>query len=36
MMDFDLAADGLTGEDPPPGWRPTSGAYRIPGASAAA
>jgi hypothetical protein len=28
------AADGLTGEDPPSGWRPKSGAYRIPGAAA--
>lgn len=26
------AADGVTGEDPPAGWRPASGSYRIPGA----
>jgi hypothetical protein len=28
------AVDGLTGEDPPDGWGPKSGRYRIPGASA--
>ncbi|WP_433291984.1 DUF664 domain-containing protein [Actinoplanes sp. CA-030573] len=27
------AVDGRTGEDPPAGWRPASGSYRIPGAS---
>ena len=27
------AVDGLTGEDPPAGWRPASGSYRIPGAA---
>ena len=27
------AADGLTGEDPPDGWRPRSGHYRLPGAA---
>ena len=25
------AVDGLTGEDPPDGWRPASGSYRLPG-----
>lgn len=25
------AVDGLTGEDPPAGWRPKSGTYRLPG-----
>jgi hypothetical protein len=28
------AVDGLAGEDPPAGWRPKSGSYRIPGAAA--
>jgi len=28
------AVDGLTGEDPPDGWRPKSGRYRLPGAAA--
>jgi hypothetical protein len=27
------AVDGVTGEDPPAGWRPLSGSYRIPGAA---
>ena len=27
------AVDGLTGEDPPDGWRPQSGRYRLPGAA---
>ena len=27
------AVDGLTGEDPPAGWRPKSGRYRLPGAT---
>jgi hypothetical protein len=27
------AVDGVTGEDPPAGWRPVSGSYRIPGAA---
>ncbi len=26
------AVDGMTGEDPPDGWRPKSGHYRLPGA----
>ena len=25
------AVDGVTGEDPPEGWRPVSGSYRMPG-----
>jgi hypothetical protein len=25
------AVDGVTGEDPPDGWRPKSGGYRVPG-----
>jgi len=25
------AVDGLTGEDPPDGWRPQSGRYQLPG-----
>jgi hypothetical protein len=25
------AVDGVTGEDPPAGWRPESGSYRVPG-----
>jgi hypothetical protein len=25
------AVDGVTGEDPPDGWRPKSGHYRLPG-----
>ena len=28
------AVDGLAGEDPPEGWRPVSGRYRLPGAPA--
>ncbi len=28
------AVDGLTGEDPPAGWRPKSGRYRLPGETA--
>ena len=28
------AVDGLTGEDPPDGWRPRSGGYRVPGVTA--
>jgi len=28
------AVDGLTGEDPPDGWRPKSGRYRLPGVTA--
>lgn len=28
------AVDGLTGEDPPDGWRPKSGRYRMPGVTA--
>ena len=28
------AVDGLTGEDPPAGWRPKSGRYRLPGGTA--
>lgn len=28
------AVDGLAGEDPPDGWRPKSGRYRLPGAAA--
>ena len=28
------AVDGLTGEDPPDGWRPKSGRYRLPGEAA--
>lgn len=28
------AVDGLTGEDPPAEWRPASGRYRVPGATA--
>lgn len=28
------AVDGLTGEDPPAGWQPKSGGYRVPGAPA--
>ena len=28
------AVDGLAGEDPPAGWRPKSGSYRIPGVAA--
>ena len=27
------AVDGLAGEDPPDGWRPRSGRYRLPGAT---
>jgi hypothetical protein len=27
------AVDGVAGEDPPAGWRPVSGSYRIPGAA---
>jgi hypothetical protein len=28
------AVDGLAGEDPPDGWRPASGRYRLPGGTA--
>jgi Protein of unknown function (DUF664) len=27
------SVDGLTGEDPPDGWRPASGRYRLPGSA---